>query len=407
MHRLNESKGRSQYASVKLLLFHIGMILLIVSMSGQKAQSASSESAVLQPGVLHGEDFEGSNFNYSYYWASSDIASAVQDGEGVSGGRALMATISSGNRSGGPNLEYRFANNPIQGELHVRVYRRWSNGYIWNSNINKGFYVWGMNGDTRLWRVPLHTETFSSDLSKARPVVQIYPSYSDNPGTSEIRYRQNMNLDKPVTLVPGQWYCMELMVIPDKQDVPFSGAFKVWIDGVLIMDYSNVSLRPAASSNAEPANRVSLDNYYGGAGQVPPQTEYTFWDQLVVSTNYIGPIGGSKGAGDVTPPTGSIKANGGIAATNSTTVLLTLAATDSGSGMVAGAQMQFSNDNITWSTPEGYTTSKTWTLSSGNGSKTVYAKFKDVAGNWSLAYSTTILLDTGPPGKAGKPQYVQ
>ena len=49
-----------------------------------------------------------------------------------------------------------------------------------------------------------------------------------------------------------------------------------------------------------------------------------------------------------------------------------------GSGV---AKMQFSNDNTTWSGWETYATTKSWTLASGDGLKTVYAQFKDVAGN--------------------------
>jgi hypothetical protein len=36
-------------------------------------------------------------------------------------------------------------------------------------------------------------------------------------------------------------------------------------------------------------------------------------------------------------------------------------------------------------------------LTSGDGVKTVYVKFKDAAGNWSTAYSASIILDTTPP----------
>ncbi len=98
---------------------------------------------------------------------------------------------------------------------------------------------------------------------------------------------------------------------------------------------------------------------------------------------------------DITPPTGSVVINGGAAFTNSTTVTLTLSATDSGSGV---ASMQFSNNNTAWSTSETYTTSKSWTLTAGDGAKTVYAKFKDKAKNWSSAIpSNTITLDTTPP----------
>lgn len=100
---------------------------------------------------------------------------------------------------------------------------------------------------------------------------------------------------------------------------------------------------------------------------------------------------------DTTPPTGTIKINNDTAYTNSTSVTLNLSATDSGSGMGNGAQMQFSNDGTTYSTAETYATTKTWTLTSGDGTKTVYVKYKDAAGNWSTPISDTIILDTTPP----------
>jgi hypothetical protein len=44
--------------------------------------------------------------------------------------------------------------------------------------------------------------------------------------------------------------------------------------------------------------------------------------------------------------------------------------------------MIISNDNKDWSDPEPYKTTKMWILSSGQGEKTVYVKFRDAAGNW-------------------------
>ncbi|MEK6900972.1 MAG: Ig-like domain-containing protein, partial [Nanoarchaeota archaeon] len=59
--------------------------------------------------------------------------------------------------------------------------------------------------------------------------------------------------------------------------------------------------------------------------------------------------------------------------------------------------MQFSNDNSTWSTAETYSTNKTWTLSTGDGTKTVYVKFKDNVWNWTTTtISDSIILDTTP-----------
>jgi hypothetical protein len=99
---------------------------------------------------------------------------------------------------------------------------------------------------------------------------------------------------------------------------------------------------------------------------------------------------------DTTPPTGSIKINNDASYTTSTSVTLHLSAQDNagGSGL---SQMQFSNDNINWSGPEAYTATKTWAIALGDGTKTVYVKFKDAAGNYSTIYSDSIILDTNPP----------
>jgi hypothetical protein len=97
---------------------------------------------------------------------------------------------------------------------------------------------------------------------------------------------------------------------------------------------------------------------------------------------------------DTTPPTGSIVINNGSTYTTSTSVTLALSASDATSGV---SQMCFSNDGSTWTDWEAYATSKSWTLSPGDGTKTVYVKFKDAAGNPSSVYSDNIILDTTPP----------
>ena len=77
------------------------------------------------------------------------------------------------------------------------------------------------------------------------------------------------------------------------------------------------------------------------------------------------------------------------------TVTLTLSATDALSTIT---QMRFSNTGTSFSTAEAYATTKTWTLSSGAGTKTVYVQFKDAVGNWStLPITDTIVLDTTAP----------
>lgn len=97
---------------------------------------------------------------------------------------------------------------------------------------------------------------------------------------------------------------------------------------------------------------------------------------------------------DIAPPTGSVTINSGDDWTDNAAVTLTLAATDSDGTLT---DMQFSNDGSTWSGWESYATSKAWTLSSGNGTKTVYVQFRDAAGHVSTSYSDTIGYDITAP----------
>ena len=68
---------------------------------------------------------------------------------------------------------------------------------------------------------------------------------------------------------------------------------------------------------------------------------------------------------------------------------LSLCAEDLESGVT---QMSLSNDGFTWSNWEPYNTSKSWTLTSGNGPKSVFARFKNGAGLVSIPVGAQIIL---------------
>src|SRR3989339_369276 len=106
---------------------------------------------------------------------------------------------------------------------------------------------------------------------------------------------------------------------------------------------------------------------------------------------------GTVTAADYDPPTATtITINNNAEYTNNQNVILNLEATDAISGM---SQMQFSNDGSTWSTAEAYATIKNWNLASVDGTKTVYVKYKDNAGNWTGDIADTIIMDaTAPAG---------
>ena len=92
---------------------------------------------------------------------------------------------------------------------------------------------------------------------------------------------------------------------------------------------------------------------------------------------------------DVVAPTGSISINDGAASTSNTGVSLTLNATD----LSGVASMRFSNDNSTWSAWESYASSRSWTLTAGDGTKTVYVQYRDTTGMTSSSFSDSITLE--------------
>jgi outer membrane protein assembly factor BamB len=98
---------------------------------------------------------------------------------------------------------------------------------------------------------------------------------------------------------------------------------------------------------------------------------------------------------DTTPPTGSIVINGGAAYATSTDATLTLTHSDGGSGV---DKVRYTNA-YAWSTEPWETpvTSKSWTLTSGDGIKYVSYQVRDKAGLISETYYDTVTLDTTPP----------
>ena len=100
----------------------------------------------------------------------------------------------------------------------------------------------------------------------------------------------------------------------------------------------------------------------------------TYWDQIYL---------------DATPPTGSILINGGDAYTTSTSVTLQLFYYDPASGV---SLVRYSNDGV-WDTEpwEGASSSRSWSLTAGDGAKTVYFQIKDAASNL-MTFSDDITL---------------
>jgi hypothetical protein len=131
------------------------------------------------------------------------------------------------------------------------------------------------------------------------------------------------------------------------------------------------------------------------------------FDALVVQNNNGG-SGSYTLYKDTAAPSGTISINSGAKYTKSTGVTLNLSATNPTSGDPV-SDMRFSNDGVNFGAWVPYTTSTSYTLPSGDGSKTVFVQFRNGAGAVSATASHAITLDTTNPviTKAPAPSFVK
>ena len=101
---------------------------------------------------------------------------------------------------------------------------------------------------------------------------------------------------------------------------------------------------------------------------------------------------------DLTSPSGTVSVAAGAAYATAGAVIVNLTSTDPAPRPSGTQQMRFSNDGTTWSAYQAYAPTTPWTLAPGqDGSRTVFAQFRDGNGNLSPVVSDSITLDTAAP----------
>jgi hypothetical protein len=125
------------------------------------------------------------------------------------------------------------------------------------------------------------------------------------------------------------------------------------------------------------------------------------FDALVVQNNNGG-SGSYTLYRDTAAPSGTVSVNSGATFTNSTNVTLSLSATNPTSGDPV-SDMRFSTDGVNFGAWVPFAASASFTLPSGDGSKTVFAEFRNGAGVVSPAVSDSIVLDTIAPAITKSP----
>jgi hypothetical protein len=130
--------------------------------------------------------------------------------------------------------------------------------------------------------------------------------------------------------------------------------------------------------------------YFGGSSVTPLQS--------IIKAYICGETGGNsydKGKSFIAKfPTNAVCVNNNNSFTTNASVTLTFFVYDK-SGVT---DMRISNDGVFDDEPwEAYSAARAWTLTGGDGLKTVYAQFRDTLGNLSAISSSDITLDTATP----------
>jgi hypothetical protein len=153
------------------------------------------------------------------------------------------------------------------------------------------------------------------------------------------------------------------------------------------------------------------DLYRGGSNDDGTKRVYAQWrdeqgNWSPVASDTI--VADLSSVGDTAPPTGSVTINAGAAYTTNSAVSLNLPASDPLSGVAlvrVSNRPDTSGGLLTYgSTVDWTATPQAWSLadaatggSTSNGTRTVYAQFRDGAGNWSPVVQDSIVLDTVMP----------
>jgi hypothetical protein len=258
------------------------------------------------------------------------------------------------------------------------------------------------------------TETLIDDVSTTKQVV-----------TSTSGIAVIANNVRSIASPTGKFYLHNFMTLPASDNTPPTGtvaingaatgttstAVSVAVPATDNVGGSGLSLVRLANTNTTSGgvlNGAGATSFVYGtpvAWTLPAgdgnKTVYVQWRDA--AGNWSTPIGDSIFL-DNTAPTGTVQINSGDTTTTSLNVTLNLTADDgTGSGV---EQVLISNTgSFVGVTPVAYAATLPWTLTPGNGSKTVSVKFIDGAGNTSVAAATDDITvasaDPFPPSTPG------
>lgn len=287
------------------------LTLLIAGMFGTTAWADhdGSEMVCHNSNVFLCENWEGrglgsGDFSTPKYkspgWANSRLNTQSIVTNAYSGSHGFQFTYPSGNNTGGGFMTVDFPGGPYR-TVYYRWMTKYSPNYIWSAVATKHdeFYFSGTGA-----RTPQLMWYSGSGQQVTKNVPDIF-LYATSQGLNKA-FSQNVTLPA-VTVIPGQWYCMEVKITMNTCDSCVDGSFEGWIDGVQKFSYSNIA---TDTQGARTLKGLLMSSYWnctgggdsctGGALDSHPLM-YRWEDNHVASTSKIGCPGSTSGT-PIPPP---------------------------------------------------------------------------------------------------------
>jgi hypothetical protein len=203
--------------------------------------------------------------NWYRIFTSSDKPISVKSiaGSPIGESKALQLDYLQGHvGGGGTELRYDIPSAQRSNELYVGFYvqvnPQWQ-GH--SSGINKMVYLHDGGSDfAAMWY-----EMFGSGSNP----LDLY--VVNQSGSSPSGFRENVN---QITFARGQWHRVEIY---QKQGASNNGVVRVWVDGVLAIDRSDIDTRSA------PVDNITISGIWGGVGDSKNQADYMRFDRIRIS----------------------------------------------------------------------------------------------------------------------------
>lgn len=252
--------------------------------TGIASQYVRDQGLESHPSVLYYLDFDNQQSTQSWYGSKAGYGWTDTPDNVLAGGGALEIQQTEGTHL--PSEIHPWI--PETDIAYVRWYRKWEPGYDFTQHKMPGVYAWadGLSGGGA-GEIPNGYDKYSCKLYvdfERRP--RFYTYHPEQSGIYGDGLLPNLANPYP-TMVADRWYCFEMMIKANDAG-SHNGELKMWIDGDLVGHYDGMRFR---DTNDLKINQFTYSAYVGGTWT--SLRDQKLWDdQIVVATEYIGPIQG-------------------------------------------------------------------------------------------------------------------